>query len=69
MARKKLEGKPEMRATGSKLRAVQLELPEDVHRLLRLEAAREDMSLGELARKLVTDALKAGKRGRVESEG
>lgn len=53
MARKKTDEA----AQEPKLRAVRLELPEDVHRLLRLEAARRDVSLGELAREYVTTAL------------
>jgi predicted HicB family RNase H-like nuclease len=40
------------------LRAVRLELPEDVHKLLRLEAAKQDVSLGALARIAVEDYLK-----------
>jgi predicted HicB family RNase H-like nuclease len=68
MARKKTEGKPDMPATEEKLRAVRLELPEDVHKLLRLEAARQDASLGELARQYVTDALKRPRRGKGEGE-
>ena len=63
MARKKSEGKPPMPSTSQKLRAVRLELPEDVHKLLRREAAERDTSLGELAREFVTNALKRpGKR-------
>ncbi len=46
-----------MPATEAKLRAVRLELPEDIHKLLRLEAAKRDTSLGELARQFVTEAL------------
>jgi hypothetical protein len=64
MARKKTEGNPEMPATEIRLRAVRLELPEDVHKLLRLEAARRDVSLGELARLFVTEALRPSKRGK-----
>ncbi len=58
MAAKRPRGKTKMEATQEKLRAVRLELPEDVHRLLRLEAAKRDTSLGELARQFVTEALK-----------
>jgi plasmid stability protein len=57
MAKRKPKGKPEMPATEAKLRAVRLELPEDIHKLLRLEAAKRDTSLGELARQFVTEAL------------
>jgi excisionase family DNA binding protein len=52
-----------MPAREEKLRVVQLELPEDVHKLLRLKAANRDTSLGELARKFVTDALKPARDG------
>jgi hypothetical protein len=58
MARKReTKGTPEMPVTEEKLRAVRLELPEDVHKLLRREAAEQDKSLGELARQFVTEAL------------
>jgi len=39
------------------LRAVRIELTENVHKLLRREAAEQDKSLSELARQFVTDAL------------
>lgn len=67
MPPKKPKGKAEMPATAEELRPVRLALPEDVHMLLRLEAARQDMSLGDLARKLVTDALKANKRSKPDA--
>jgi hypothetical protein len=41
-----------------KLRAVRLELTEDVHKQLRLEAARQDSSLAALARVAVEEYLK-----------
>jgi hypothetical protein len=64
MARKRSTAeKPDMPATQEKLRAVRLELPEDVHKLLRREAAERDVSLGELARELVTNALKQPRKG------
>lgn len=59
MPPKQPKGKRDMPATEVKLRAVRLELPEDVHKLLRLEAAKRDVSLGDLARALVTEGLKA----------
>lgn len=62
MPPKRPKGKPEMPATAEQLRPVRLALPEDVHQLLRIEAARLDMSLGDAARKLVTDALRASKK-------
>ena len=57
MARRKRGGKP-MDIVAEKLRAVRLELPEDVHKLLRREAADRDLSLGETARRLIEEALK-----------
>jgi hypothetical protein len=47
-----------MIASGEKLRPVRLELPEDIHKLLRMEAAKEDVSLAALARRAVEDYLK-----------
>ena len=58
MARNQPKGRSKMPITQGKLRAVRLELPEDAHKLLRLEAAKRDMSLMDLARELVTEALK-----------
>ena len=63
MAAKRAKGKSDMPATEQKLRAVRLELPEDVHKLLRRQAADEDKSLGELARRFVTEALTQRKGG------
>lgn len=47
-----------MNTTEEKLRAVRLELPEDLHAMLRVEAAKEDLNLGQMARVLVAEALK-----------
>ena len=63
MPPKRPKKEEEMPATSEKLRAVRLELPEDVHKLLRLEAARRDMSLGDLARVLVSESLKTKRQG------
>ena len=68
MEAKRPKGKPDMPAATApektkKLRAVRLELPEDIHKLLRTEAAEQDKSLGELARKFVTEALTRKKGG------
>jgi len=63
MPPKQPKGKPDMPATEAKLRAVRLELPEDVHKLLRIEAARRDMSLADLARALVTEVLTGRRPG------
>ena len=59
MGRKKRNVEADMStAAEATLRAVRLELPEDVHRQLRLEAAKQDVSLGALARIAVEDYLK-----------
>jgi hypothetical protein len=58
MARKQAKGGKDVNATEEKLRAVRLELPEDVHKLLRLEAAKQDTSLAALARLAVEEYLK-----------
>jgi predicted HicB family RNase H-like nuclease len=59
MRRKPAKGKAKMAATETetKLRAVRLELPESVHSLLRLEAAKQDTSLAALARLAVEEYL------------
>jgi hypothetical protein len=62
MARKRqTKGTPDMSTAevkGRTLRAVRLELPPDMHALLRLEAARQDRSLGDIARIAVEDYLR-----------
>ncbi len=59
MGRKKKTIEADMGAPAdTTLRAVRLELPEETHRLLRLEAAKQDVSLGLLARIAVEDYLK-----------
>ena len=65
MARKQAKGGEVMNATATdlKLRAVRLELPEDVHKLLRLEAAKQDTSLAALARIAVEEYLTRRKPG------
>ncbi|WP_165252959.1 hypothetical protein [Paludisphaera soli] len=57
MARKTTKGDAGMPAAETKLRAVRLELDEDTHRLLRLEAAKADLSLAAMARILVAEAI------------
>jgi hypothetical protein len=55
MPRKKTEkGKP-MDAQGVELRAVRLELDASTHRVLRIEAAKRDMSMAALVRSLVEE--------------
>ena len=65
MAHKQTKGKVEMSTTATepKLRAVRLELPENVHTLLRLEAAKQDTSLAALARIAVEEYLSRRKAG------
>jgi plasmid stability protein len=41
-----------------KMRPVRLELPEDVHRLLRLIAAEDDRSMASYARRALEDHLR-----------
>jgi predicted HicB family RNase H-like nuclease len=50
------EGKP-VNATGAELKAVRLELTPDVHRQLRIEAAKQDMSMAALVRAWVEENL------------
>jgi hypothetical protein len=66
MAKKRSE-KPEMPATANepKTKPVRLDLPPDVHRLLRLVAADEEMSMASYARELLEKHLRdeAKRRG------
>ena len=52
-----------MEATAPKLRAVRLELSEEEHAALRVQAAKEDVSLMQLARKAVREYLAKTKAG------
>ena len=53
MPRKKSdEGKP-VYATGTELKAVRLELTPEIHKKLRIEAAKQDLSMAALVRSLV----------------
>jgi hypothetical protein len=63
MARKQTKGKPDMPATEEKLRAVRLELSEEEHAALRIEAAKQDVSLMTLARIAVNEYLAKRKAG------
>jgi hypothetical protein len=47
-----------MNAAGQELKLVRLELPIELHKRLRMEAARQERSRAWLARKLVEDGLK-----------
>ncbi len=57
MARKRAKEKLDMEAVAPKLRAVRLELSEEEHAALRVQAAKEDVSLMQLARKAVREYL------------
>jgi predicted HicB family RNase H-like nuclease len=50
------KGKP-VNATGIELKAVRLELPEDVHRQLRIRAAEQGKSMAAYVRHLVEEHL------------
>lgn len=56
MPRKQRRGKT-VDASGTVLKAVRLELPEKTHYVLRVEAAKNQMSMAGYARKLIEDAL------------
>jgi hypothetical protein len=66
MGRKRAGGAANVIATKgeTKLRPVRLELTDEEHRLLRLEAARQDVSLGAMAHTAVVEYLNARKDGR-----
>jgi hypothetical protein len=59
MGRKKSEEKKPMEAVASETKFVRLELPLELHRQLRMEAASQDKSMAELARNIVEEYLKA----------
>jgi hypothetical protein len=50
------EGKP-VNATGVELKAVRLELTPEIHKQLRIEAAKQDMSMAALVRTWVEENL------------
>jgi plasmid stability protein len=50
-------------AAGTELRGVRLELPIEVHKLLRMEAARREMSMAAAARAIIEEALTKKKPG------
>ncbi len=60
MARKKTE-KKEMPATASETKFVRLELPIETHRALRMEAARQEVSMAQLAKIAVEEFLEKRK--------
>jgi hypothetical protein len=56
------KGKP-VNAAGEELKAVRLELPLETHRRLRMQAAKEEMSMAALCKRLVDEYLKAQAKG------
>ena len=66
MAKKPTRGRPTIvNTTTEELKAVRLELPVDIHRELRVEAAKNDTNMSALARVAVEEFLarrKAGKK-------
>jgi hypothetical protein len=52
------KGKP-VNAAGEELKAVRLELPLETHRQLRMQAAKEEVSMAALCKRLVDQYLKA----------
>lgn len=65
MARKQTKGDKPMPATVSpdQVRAVRLELPLELHKQFRIEAAKEDTSMAAIARRLVEEWMAKRKAG------
>ncbi len=65
MARKQTTGGKTVPATTTpdQLRAVRLELPLDLHKQFRIEAAKEDTSMAAIARRLVEEWMTKRKAG------
>jgi hypothetical protein len=65
MARKQTKVEKAMPATASpeKVRAVRLELPLDLHKQFRIEAAKEDTSMAAIARRLVEEWMAKKAKG------
>jgi hypothetical protein len=57
MPRKTSKGGKPVDAVGTELKAVRLELPLEDHKRLRIEAAKEGVSMASLVRRLVEDFL------------
>jgi hypothetical protein len=57
MAKKPTKAKPVMNAVEEELKAVRLELPPEMHRLLRIEAAKRETHMSALARQAVEEFL------------
>jgi hypothetical protein len=62
---KKLGGKKPVKttATAEKVKAVRLELPPDLHKELRIEAAKRDTHMSALARVAVEEFLDRARKG------
>jgi predicted HicB family RNase H-like nuclease len=58
MARKSSPEKKNMEAVASETKFVRLELPIEIHRKLRLQAAKEEVSMAQLAKLAVEEYLK-----------
>jgi hypothetical protein len=65
MARKQITGGKTVPATTilDQVRAVRLELPLDLHKQFRIEAAKEDTSMAAIARRLVEEWMAKRKTG------
>jgi hypothetical protein len=63
MARKQTKGAKDMVGVESEVKSVRLELSPDVHKLFRIEAAKEGQSMAALAKKLVEDWISKRKAG------
>jgi hypothetical protein len=61
MPRKRSEEGKIVNATGEVLRPVRLELPVEVHKLLRFEAARRELSMAAAARAIIEEFLAKAK--------
>jgi hypothetical protein len=57
MARKKPQEKKDMEAVAPETKFVRLELPIEIHRRLRMAAARKELSMAQLARIAVEEYL------------
>jgi hypothetical protein len=65
MARKQTTGGKPMpaSATSDEVRAVRLELPIELHKQFRIEAAKEDTSMAAIARRLVEEWMARRAKG------
>jgi hypothetical protein len=63
MARKSPKGSKNVPVTEVEVRAVRLELPLNLHKEFRIEAAKEDASMAAIARKLVEEWMAKRKAG------